>query len=276
MKNRKLGLCIYLVGGALLTVGVVLIILYFGMMSSEEQELPALLWSGLATAAVGIVLLPVGYFLSTRADKALKLRFQKFAALPEKDITDFSAEISAMRGAYAAEKDPSSNRFFIRPFAGSSYVSDFDVLTRGKVVWGCLVQANNTLYQNKRIDMLPVPAVILYSPDEYFDGDPLELKYIAERLYQGKEGNFLRGESVFFTNKRLSDAVTNGREVYASCIMMYRPHLPLYMATDALIPVIASPAEQSAFVLNLKYWTKSFAAYYVHNGSKGQDGVFKI
>ena len=259
----------YLIGGGLLAVAAVLIIAYFGLKTSDDQELPVLLWSGLAMAVVAVVLLPVGYFTSTRE------RFQKYSALPKTDISDFAAEIAAMREAFAAEKDPASNQFFIRPFAGSGCVSDFGVLGGGKVVWGCIVQANGTLYQNQRIDMLTVPAVILYSPDAYFDGEPLELKYIAERLYKGKEGNFLRNESTFFTNRRLSDAVTNGREVYASCIMVYRPHLPLYKATDHLFPVVASPSEQSAFALNLKYWTENFAAYYVHNGSKGRDGIFE-
>lgn len=276
MKNRKLGLCMYLIGGGLLVVAAVLIIAYFGLKTSDDRELPVLLWSGLAMAAVAVVLLPVGYFISTRPNQELKERFQKYSTLPKTDITDFAAEITAMREAFAAEKDPASNQFFIRPFAGSACVSDFGVLGSGKVVWGCIVQANETLYQNQRIDMLPVPAVILYSPDAYFDVDPLELKCIAERLYKGKEGNFLRNESAFFTNRRLSDAVADGREVYASCIMVYRPHLPLYKATDNLFPVVASPSEQSAFALNLKYWTANFAAYYVHNGSKGRDGIFEV
>lgn len=276
MKNRKLGLCMYLIGGGVLVVAAVLIIAYFGLKTSDDREIPVLLWSGLAMAAVAVVLLPVGYFISTRPNQELKERFQKYSTLPKTDITDFAAEITAMREAFAAEKDPASNQFFIRPFAGSACVSDFGVLGSGKVVWGCIVQANETLYQNQRIDMLPVPAVILYSPDAYFDGDPLELKCIAERLYKGKEGNFLRNESAFFTNRRLSDAVADGREVYASCIMVYRPHLPLYKATDNLFPVVASPSEQSAFALNLKYWTANFAAYYVHNGSKGRDGIFEV
>ena len=275
MKNRKLGLCMYLIGGGLLAVAAVLIIAYFGLKTSDDQEIPVLLWSGLAMAVVAVVLLPVGYFLSTRPNQELKERFQKYSTLPKTDISDFAAEIAAMREAFAAEKDPASNQFFIRPFAGSACVSDFGVLGSGKVVWGCIVQANQTLYQNQRIDMLAVPAVILYSPDAYFDGDPLELKCIAERLYRGKDGNFLRNESAFFTNRRLSDAVTNGREVYASCIMVYRPHLPLYKATDHLFPVVASPYERSAFALNLKYWTANFAAYYVNNGSKGRDGIFE-
>ncbi len=276
MKHRKLGLCMYLGGGALLAVAFGLLIAYFGLKSSEEEEIPALLWSGLATGAVSIVLLPLGYLFTTRPTKELRERFQTYSALSPVEISDFAAEISAMRAAFGAEKDPASNQFFIRPFAGSAYVSDFGVLARGQVVWGCLVQANDTLYQNKRIDILPVPAVILYSPDAYFDADPLELKHISERLYEGKEGNFLRNESAFFTNKRLSDAITNGREVYASCIMVYRPHLPLYKATDELLPVVASPAERSAFALNVKYWTKNFAAYYVNGGSTGRDGMFEI
>lgn len=276
MKNRKLGLCMYIIGGALLVVAAVLLIAYFGLKTSDDQEIPAMLWSGIPLAVAAIVLLPVGYFLSTRPNQELKERFQKYSTLPETDISDFAAEITAMREAFAAEKDPMSNQFFIRPFAGSACVSDFGVLSGGKVVWGCIVQANQTLYQNQRIDMLAVPAVILYSPDAYFDGDPLELKYIADRLYRGKEGNFLRNESAFFTNRRLSDVVTNGREVYASCLMVYRPHLPLYMATDDLLPVIASPSERSTFALNLKYWTANFAAYYVHNGSKGRDGMFEV
>ncbi len=276
MKNRKLGLCMYLIGGGLLVVAAVLIIAYFGLKTSDDLEIPVLLWSGLPMAAVALVLLPVGYFTSTRPDPELKERFQKYSALPETDISDYAAEIAAMREAFAAEKDHADSQFFIRPFAGSACVSDFGVLSGGKVVWGCIVQANRTLYQNQRIDTLPVPAVILYSPDAYFDGDPLELKCIAERLYKGKEGNFLRNESTFFTNRRLSDAVTGGREVYASCIMAYRPHLPLYKATDNLFPVVASPSERSAFVLNLKYWTADFAAYYVNGGSKGQDGVFEL
>ena len=276
MKNRKLGLCMYLIGGGLLAVAAGLLIASFGLKTSDDQEIPALLWSGLAMAVVAVVLLPVGYFISTRPDRELKERFQKYSTLPKTDISDFAEEIAAMREAFTAEKNPASNQFFIRPFAGSACVSDFGVLSGGKVVWGCIVQANRTLYQNQRIDMLPVPAVILYSPDAYFDGDPLELKCIAERLYKGKEGNFLSNESAFFTNRRLSDAVTGGREVYVSCIMAYRPHLPLYKATDNLFPVVASPSERSAFVLNLKYWTADFAAYYVNGGSKGRDDVFAL
>ncbi len=276
MKNRKLGLCLYLIGGALITVAAVLLIAYFGLKTSDDRDVPALLWSGIPMAVAAVVLLPVGYFISTRPNQELKERFQKYSTLPKADISDFAAEIAAMREAFAAEKDPASNQFYIRPFAGSACVSDFGVLRGGKVVWGYIVQANETLYQNQRIDMLAVPAVILYSPDAYFDGDPLELKRIAERLYRAKESNFLRNESSFFTNKRLSDAVTDGREVYASCLMVYRPHFPLYMATDGLLPLVASPSERSAFALNLKYWTANFAAYYVHNGSKGRDNVFEV
>src|SRR5262249_19189053 len=51
----------------------------------------------------------------------------------------------------------------------------------GRVVWGCLVQANQVLFNPSNRQMLP--ANVIYSPDTYFDDHLTFLRSVASELF---------------------------------------------------------------------------------------------
>ncbi|MCH5157870.1 MAG: hypothetical protein J1F33_01610 [Clostridiales bacterium] len=270
MKNRKKGLVFYFTGAAFLIFAAVGFIAYVGLLTSEEVKLTPLLVAAIISFVVSIVLLIIGYRFSFLIDKETAQLFERYSAYPAKNITDYRGELEFVRENLKKDTDPDKNKIGVFPFAGSTPFYDFDVIKTGKIYYSYVVEANESLFFNRRIDRMTLPAVVIYGIDPYFESDPLALKEIADSLFENRNQNFLRDESQFFTAKKLTDR--QGRTVYATTVMVYRKHLPLYCLSDALLPIIADPQNStSVFFADCKYWTDGLIGDFVNGVARKKE-----
>lgn len=267
MKNRKKGLVFYFTGAAFLIFGAVGFIAYIGLLTSEEIKLTGLLIAAIISIVIAIVFLVIGYRFTFRIDKETEQVIAHYSAYPAQEISDYRSELEAVRENFSKDSDPLKNKIGVFPFVGSAPFYDFNVINTGKIYYSYLVEANESLFFNRRIDRMTLPAVVVYSTDPYYESNPLALKEIAESLFANKSRNFLRNESQLFTAKKLTDR--EGRTVYATTIMVYRKHLPLYCLSDSLLPLIADPQNStSVFFVDCKYWTDSLIGNFVNGVSR--------
>ncbi len=137
------------------------------------------------------------------------------------------------------------------------------VLETGQVVWAALVQANQLLFEPGTLDC---PAAAVYGLDPSFDRDPDELRRIAHELFALKgttpadpalrqAADDITNEMARRYNMRLPDALTGGRDVYMTCIMVHRRHLPTGYLTQGLFPLVVAPGQTPAtMILPSRYW----------------------
>ncbi|MCH5350423.1 MAG: hypothetical protein J1F39_00445 [Clostridiales bacterium] len=270
MKNRKKGLVFYFTGAAFLIFAAVGFIAYMGLLTSEEIKLTGLLVAAIISSVIAIVLLIIGYRFSFLIDKETAQRFEHYSAYPAKDVSDYRGELEAVRENFKKDTDAEKNKIGVFPFIDSAPYYDFSVIKTGKIYYSYVVEANESLFINRRIDRMTLPAVVIYSTDPFYESNPLALKEIADSLFANRHQNFLRDESQFFTAKKLTDK--EGRTVYATTIMVYRKHLPLYCLSDALLPLIADPQNStSVFFADCKYWTDNFIGDFVNGVARKKE-----
>ena len=277
MKNRKKGLVFYFTGAAFLCFAAVGFIAYIGLLTSEEMKLTGLLVAAIISIVIGVVLLIIGYRFTFCIDKETAQIIARYSSYPAQKISDFQSELETVRENFGKDTDSDKNKIGVFPFVGSAPFYDFSVIKSGKIYYSYLVEANSSLFQNRRMDRMTLPAVVVYSTDERYESDPLALKEIAEKLFANKNHNFLRNDMEYFTAKKLADKDHN---IYVTTIMVYRKHLPLYCLSDSLLPIIADPEKStSVFFVDSKYWTDSLIGNFVHGVSQlseEDDDVFDI
>lgn len=223
----------------------------------------------LTIVVVMLVLISVSVWLISGAGTIIKKR-RLYKNMPYMAVKSYKDELDKMRENFAA--DTSANKNTIpRPLMGKNTKPyfDFNALKNGRVYYGCLVEGNTVLFTKGNLNNYMLPAVFVYSTDEYYEEDPLALGEIAENLYNNRRNNILRDERNYFSNVVVDDPACCGRKVYMTTVMVYRPLLPTGYITDGLIPLVADPEHsQSAFVLEDKYWSKTFACNYVNKGNE--------
>ncbi|MDE6690332.1 MAG: hypothetical protein K2K04_00015, partial [Clostridia bacterium] len=128
-------------------------------------------------------------------------------------------------------------------------------------------EANNMLFTpqtNNSYDVLP--AVFIYSTDPYFEEHPYDLQPISEKLSDDRANNILKNESEYFSNVKVDEKLTDGREVYMTTVMVSRAHLPLGYISANLVPLIADPLNcTSVFVVDVNYWSEDLGCH-IANG----------
>lgn len=200
-----------------------------------------------------------------------KTRAYRFRAvrLPVREI-DFRRELDAVRAKYLLDPTETVEKVEFTKVNAEAYF-DPSVLKTGRIVYGYLVQAISELFDGAQADIgvAAQPAVILYSFDELYEEQPLNLAPIARRIFSHKAGDILKDEYKYFSNLEIPKELTDGNTVYMSTIMIHRGFLPLGYLTAPLLPVIASPGETASFVVDKKFWTDDLTANFLHNF--GQD-----
>lgn len=174
----------------------------------------------------------------------------------------FKDMLGEIRANYAADSNAYYNNRTVIPFRYRTRCK-YEVLNRGTVYYGCLVQANSALFTGTQNLNSALPAVYIYSPDEAFQ-NPKSLLDIADKLISNKTNNFLKNESDMFTNIRLSDDITFGKEVYATVVFLARWQVPLGVLSDMrFLPIIADPASNGfSFAVDCRYWPAEFVKTY--------------
>lgn len=266
-KNRML-LWITRAMGAVILIGLALI--YVG----ADMAVKPLWIVGIAVFVAGAVVMLYIRFIMSRPDKGLVRRWQAYLTLKEDEITDYAAELDIVNSNYKSDGSKNKNTFDKPMINNVKSFCDFSVLQSGDIYYGCMVQANNMLFEPpKHINEMTLPAVYIYSRDEYYKSNPKALTDIAEELYKNKYNNSLRFETLYQFNEKLDEELTGGREVFMTDILVHRDHLPLgVLGGLRIMPIIANPqASRSAFVVDCKYWTNKLIYAYIHTGIDGVD-----
>lgn len=143
------------------------------------------------------------------------------------------------------------------------YANQRDLLEKGRVVWGHIVQANSLLFEPGSEDC---PAAALYSPSRALDDEVGLLGEIAHGLYELKEtvpddpelqifARTLTSEVETLMKVKVPPKLTEGHDVYYTCIMVPRKHLPNGFLTQRFFPLLIAPAlTQATMILPARYW----------------------
>ena len=139
----------------------------------------------------------------------------------------------------------------------------------GRVVWGCIVQANTLLFEPGEENN---PAVFLYSLDPAIDAAPERLRAIARSLYgvKGLEtdpelqrfADALADERAPIGRLAVPAAVCGGvREVFYTVALVVRNHLPDGVLQSRPFPLLVLPEQTTAtMILPSRYWSKRLLA----------------
>ena len=137
--------------------------------------------------------------------------------------------------------------------------------SQGRIALGTIVQANEELF--KTDNAMSLPAVFLFSEDEYFLENPNKLIDMANKLYslKGKETvdievkefvDAITDEYTTILNKKLPFSISNGRDVYYTTIIVHRMHIPNIYLDRVLYPLLVYPEKvDSSFILSSFYWS---------------------
>ena len=135
---------------------------------------------------------------------------------------------------------------------------------RGRVVWGCLVQANHNLFQPTNRQTLP--ANVIYSLDAYFDEQTLLLLQVAQRLFNLKgtspEDQAVARFAAAITNElartmrlALPPSLSLGEQAFLTTCLIQPSHLPTGYLVSGLFPLLICPEETEAvMILPARYW----------------------
>lgn len=269
MKRHKLFKMLYNIFLAIATFSIIASILFY-----KDGKTP--LFIGFLAVAIISVAVAVFFFIKAgRYDKewiSQKGRYN-FGAVKESSYREM---LTAVREAYNADTDPKKNRIAKPDGFGAKPYLNYNVLNNGKIVYACLAMANTELYKESKHIHKSYPAVLIYSTDECFVDDPTPLISITKALYDDKDNNFLQNETSFYSHYELPKSITDGKNVYATCVLLYRYHLPLGFIKDnmTLMPLIVNPNScPSSFVVDAKYWPLELVYKYFNLENKSKEEI---
>lgn len=151
----------------------------------------------------------------------------------------------------------------------------------GRVVWGFLVRANQTLFRRK--NRLVLPANVIYSPDSYFDDRAAVLQDAAGGIFPLKEtspgddelGRFARAvTNELARNMRLPlpPTLCENREAYFTTCLIQPSHLPGGRLAKGVFPLVICPEKTDAvMILPSRYWPEELRAAWAPEGDGGGD-----
>ena len=135
------------------------------------------------------------------------------------------------------------------------------LLTEGHIAWGALVQANELLFKPGEANC---PALLVHSPDSYFDSRPQELRLIGSTFFSLKNIEFADPELKevarlvtdemdrsmgFELPKVFSDKV-----VQSATFMGFRKHIPNGVLSSSLFPLLTHPSTQAVMMVPFEFW----------------------
>lgn len=138
----------------------------------------------------------------------------------------------------------------------------------GKVVYGCVVQANSILF-DPDLKHVCAPALIVYSPDPYYNTHLFELEEIARILFLIKKmrknslipemldiRSIVKREKEYVYHILLPKELTHGKDVYLTTILIDTAHLPYQnLSNIRFFPLLILPDSlTSSMILPYWYW----------------------
>lgn len=265
MKQRRRANILMLVGGIVALLGIVALAIY-GVAGDAgwDFNVTFLLLIFFICAVVAAVCYFAASSMLKVPDPELAAKRQKYLSYPVNKIEDFKEEIEITRANFKADNSPDKNAIpKVKPTKKGKPFYDMSVIQSGNVYYACLVEANSLLFKENYTNLI-MPAVVLYSTDEYYDSNPHELYKIASSFYDNKRNNVLRNDLKYFSNYKVE--TPEGRNVYMTTIMINRLHLPLGFISGRIFPIVADPENcTSVFVADPEYWSKNLVGNYCHN-----------
>lgn len=260
MKNRRI---LYY------CLNFVAIVLVFGVLSAiyaYSNGYTNKFYISLAIAIISLILFVILFIQYNFANHELKVRWVSYLTAKLDENVDFENELQNVISNFDSDKDKQKNIIPKPNFYGTKRFCDYRVIKNGSICYGCLVEANLKLFSPSKFVNQVLPAVLVYSYDEFYSKNPCELKNIARVLFNDRNNNFLKNEKKYFANIPVSNKITADRKVYVTTIMVCRRHLPLggFPSSHLILPVIANPdISDSVFIVDSKYWTKNLIASYL-------------
>lgn len=221
--------------------------------------------------AAGVVYIKI---ISKHPPRKMIKRWKSYLAIKESEITDYAAELEAVKSNYFADASKSKNVFEKPAINDVQSFCDFSTLQNGEIYYGCIVRANELLFSPSEDTDEALPAMLIYSRDEFYKTSPEELIRISDALYEDRDNNSLRYETLYHFNEKLDDELTAGREVFLTDVLICRGHVPMGMLGGLrIIPIIVNPEKsKSCFVVDCRYWTNKLIHAYITTGSDDDDG----
>jgi hypothetical protein len=170
--------------------------------------------------------------------------------------------------------DPELEQAFVESNDGLlKILQDQDaLLTRGRVVWGQLVQANQILFDPK--NRMTCPANAIYSTDPFFDGRLALLSSMARGLFAQKGSTRANRELQVFVDavtnemarvlrREMPHTYTGGRPVYFATCFIQPAHLPYGYLNRPSFPVVVNPEETPAMMLlPSRFWPPELVSHW--------------
>ncbi|MDC1141900.1 hypothetical protein OAU50_02310 [Planctomycetota bacterium] len=141
------------------------------------------------------------------------------------------------------------------------------IYENGLVVWGHIIQANTLLFEPGKEDH---PAAWLYSFDPYYNEQVDELAEIAGSLFSAKGEQTGDPEVQIFADTLADEfeshmrlpiprSLTDDHDVYYTCGMVIRKHLPIPVLETNLLPLLVAPSvTNSTIILPSNFWDARF------------------
>jgi len=192
-------------------------------------------------------------------------------------MLEFSGNLKEMNHLFRKngniEKDKFKKPFWLGDDPLKQIYENLNILYQsGKVVYAFLVQANEILF--KRFPPFNCPANIIFSLDEFYKSNPMELQNISQELYSYKNEGDTPPEIKQITDSITDEMnrlfnipipldITENKQVYFTTIMVHRNHLPKGKLISSLFPVVCDlNSTNTSIILPKKYWTKDFICFY--------------
>lgn len=149
------------------------------------------------------------------------------------------------------------------PELSSIYALQETLFASGQVVWAAIVQANSLLYEPGSDDC---PAMAIYSLDPWYDARPAALHALAGGLFDVKG---TRPSDA--ADRAFADSITDemrrdmrlpvpkhrcdGRDVYATAVMVHRKHLPDGVLAGRVFPLLHCAGRAATLIVPSRYWS---------------------
>lgn len=196
-----------------------------------------------------------------------------------RQMVNFKNELEQIRKRYEAypyKEEGLSRPSWMENDELSILYDEYDKLfEKGMIYYGCIVQANEILFDDE--PKCDCPANIIYTRDPIVNEDPEILQKLAKKLFMYKE---MPIEVVPEELKEIVQCIKGERSrksyeihmqyneqhditIHFMVIMIFRKYLPGNKLMSMLLPIIAYPEEcKSIMVVPKKYWTEAFGDYY--------------
>lgn len=143
------------------------------------------------------------------------------------------------------------------------------LLIEGAVVWGVVVQANELLFAPGPDDY---PALLVYSPDRYFDEHPTELRALGAKISDPNGGAHKDGEMAAI-NQFVSDETASTlsapvqrlfstRDIRTAAFIVFRKHLPDRMLAGSLLPILIHPDTSAVMIVPSAFWPATLISHW--------------